>query len=138
MSQFKQFLKDDVIDKESGLSDKETFFLDILFDKHKGNFISAMKEAGFSESDSRKVRAKLSKEIQKVSKEYLESETSRAAVSLSQVLEDPTQPGSKLLISAAKEVLDRGGVVKEDVLPTVSDNILVILPPKQTQSDDEE
>ena len=48
MSQFKQFLKDDVIDKESGLSDKETFFLDILFDKHKGNFISAMKEAGFS------------------------------------------------------------------------------------------
>jgi hypothetical protein len=137
MSEFKDELKADTLNEE-GLTLQEAAFLDILFDKMKGNVRAAMDEVGYPKSAStNSVSKKLSKQIKERSKTYLISNTAKAVIGLSDVLTDPSMIGAKTLISAAKEVLDRGGIFKEEAPQVQEIRNMFILPAKDASPDDE-
>lgn len=125
-------LIDELTNKETGLDEREQYFLDILFDECSGDFSLAMSKAGYTkDTPVGAIRRKLSKEIKKASKEYIVSLTPKAAVSLGSVLGTPDALGNKNLLSAAKEILDRGDVNKEEKSFDLPENAIVILPPKK-------
>lgn len=132
MSEFKQQLIDDVTNKKTGLTEQEEYFLDILFDKHKGNIRAAMDDSGYPKSiPTRKVTQKLKEQIVEVSKAYLSANTAKAVISVVGVLDDPTAPGQNTVLKAAKEVLDRTGVVKEEDQNKIIERNIFILPAKE-------
>lgn len=137
MSDLKQTLIDDITNKKTGLTEKEEYFLDVLFDKHRGNIRAAMDDAGFPKTlPTRQLTSKLKDEIVKASKDYLASNTAKATISVVSVLDDPTAPGQNTVIKAAKEILDRTGVVSEEDMNKVVERNIFILPAKRTDDDD--
>lgn len=134
MSDLKQKLIDDFTNKKTGLTEKEEYFLDILFDKHRGNLRAAMDEAGYpKDTPTRQVTTKLKDFIAEASKAYLSANTAKAVISVVNVLDDPTAPGQNTVLKAAKEVLDRTGVVNvEDQTKVIEKNIF-ILPAKEIE-----
>jgi hypothetical protein len=134
MSEFKDELAADVID-ENGLTNKENKFLEVLFGEAKGNIQSAMKLSGLTGNPNTLMK-RLSKHIKTLSEEYMAAHTGRAVISLVSIFDDPNAPGNKNLLTAAKEVLDRGGVVKEEKQTITEQNFMFILPAKE--KDDEE
>lgn len=136
MSDLKQQLIDDVTNKKTGLSEREEYFLDVLFDKHRGNIRAAMDDAGYPKSTpTREVTSKLKDSIVKASKDYLASNTAKATISVVSVLDDPTAPGQNTVIKAAKEILDRTGVVSEEDQNKVIERNIFILPAKVVEDD---
>lgn len=122
---------------ENGLDERERNFLDVLFDEHGGDIRAAMETAGYHHSiPTSQVTKKLGKYIKDRSKEYLIAQTARAVVSLSGVLAEPTRPGSDTIIKASKEILDRGGVFKEEAVQVTEVRNMFILPAKQTEEDE--
>lgn len=123
---------------ESGLTLRERTFLDVLFDVCGGDIRAAMDEAGYHHSVStNSVSKALGRQIRERSKEYLISQTARAAITLSGVLSDPTRPGNDSVIKAAKEILDRGGVFKEEAVQVTEIRNMYILPPKEIEALDD-
>lgn len=135
MSEFKQELLDDVLD-ENGLTHKENKFLDVLFDEFKGNVKEAMKASGLTGSQHT-LSKRLSKHIKERSAAYLAAHTAKASLSLVSILDDPNQPGLKNTIAAAKEILDRGGVMKDETPVIKEQNFMFILPPIKEEKEDE-
>lgn len=102
-------------DKKEEFSPRELKLLEVLFDEACGNFREAMKLAGYSPNDpAGPLRKRLAKEIQDRSKELIVSGTPQAILNLLKIFDDPTYPGAKNIIATAKEILDRGGVNKEE------------------------
>lgn len=134
MTEFKQELEADVLD-ENGLTHKDNKFLDVLFDECKGNVKEAMKLSGLAGS-THSIAKRLEKHIRERAASYIGSNTAKAAISLVDVLEDPNRPGMKNSIAAAKEILDRGGVVKDETPVVQEQTFMFILPAKKY--DDEE
>lgn len=132
MTKFKEELEADVI-LDNGLKNQEQYFLDILFDECKGNVREAMSRAGYPKATpSSEVTKKFSKEIKDRAREYLAASTARAVISLVDVIEDPNVPGTKNIIAAAKEILDRGGVNKEETVNVNQEQTMFILPAKES------
>jgi hypothetical protein len=135
MSEFKEELKNDVL-TDSGLEQREQYFLDILFDECGGDVPRAMKKAGYPPSVSTNtVRKKLKAQILEISKDYIASSTPKASYELVNIFNDPTAPGAKTVLAAAKEVLDRGGVNKEETPTGPIEQFMFILPPKVTEDE---
>jgi len=137
MSEFKTELEDDVKDEE-GLTLKDRAFLDFLTDQAQGDIRKAMDLAGIPKSvPTSAITKRLKKHIQERTKDFLATNTLKAASGLIGVLNDPTQMGAKNVISAAKEVLDRGGVYKEEGIVVSEEKNMFILPPKQVDENEE-
>lgn len=130
MSEFKEELKQDVID-ENGLTHKDNKFLEVLFDECKGNIKEAMKLAGLT-GPSSAVSKRLGSKIKELTSEYLVANTAKAAIGLVGVIEEPNRPGNKDILSAAGMVLDRGGVVKKEEVVVQEQNFMFILPSKDS------
>lgn len=125
-------LVEELINEKTGLSEQEQYFLDVLFEEAAGDIRSAMNLAGYPKSTPvGEIRRKLSKEIKKVSKEFIVSQTPRAAIQLVGVFNDPSAVGAKNIISAAKEILDRGDVNKDEQKLEIPENVVILLPPKK-------
>lgn len=126
-------LSEDYTNKETGLTEKEQYFLDILFDEHRGDIRKAMNAAGYDKKvPTSLLRNKLEQHILKASRVWLATNTGKAVVSLVDVLDDPTQMGAGNAIKAAKEILDRTGVVAPQEQVTIERNIF-ILPAKDEE-----
>jgi len=137
MSELKDTLRNDVL-SESGLFLREEEFLNVLFDLYRGDVRKAMDHVGYpKDTPQYAVTKKLSKHIQERSKDFISASTARASVELVGTLSDPTAPGVKNVISAAKEILDRGGVYKEEKILSVDEKTMFILPPKEQSVEDE-
>jgi len=115
------------------LTDNQTKFLEVLFDEAGGNHALAKKLAGYSESTSTKaVRDSLKDEIMSATTEYLVQIAPKAAVAMAKALDDPTELGIRDKMSAAKDLLDRGGFGKVDrVDVNSSSGGVFILPAKE-------
>jgi len=134
MSELIESLKD-----EDGLDERERAFLDVLFDVCGGDVRAAMSEVGYPDTVSpASIRRKLSKEIQKRSKEYLIASSAKASISLVSVLNDPGGIGAKQIITASKEILDRASVVKEETPSAIEVRNMFILPAKDYSKDESE
>lgn len=124
---------------ENGLTDKDRAFLDLLFDQCGGDVRRAMDLSGFhKETPTSEITKRLSKHIRERTKEYLQANSGKAALSIVDVLRDPSAPGQKNVLVAAKEILDRGGVFKEEQPQVIEHRNMFILPPKDEQEEDEE
>lgn len=129
-------LIEQITNKENGLTEREEAFLEVLFDKCNGSIKDAMKEVGYpSGTPVSHVTKKLQKEIRERAKEYLTSASAVASITLVNVLLDPNQVGAKNIIAAAKEVLDRSGVYKEEAPQITEVRNMFILPPKDKRDD---
>ena len=117
------------------LTEKQRLFLDVLFDKAQGSIVQAKKLAGYSDgTSSSEVVRSLKDEINEATREYLARVAPKAAFSMANVLDDPTELGIKEKMVAAKDLLDRTGHDKTEKMEVTSSTGLFILPPKDSDA----
>lgn len=113
------------------LSEKQQKFLDVLFDEANGSITKAKKLAGYSVSYSTSSIVEVLKdEILEKTTTFLARNAPLAAVSLVGAMHDPTELGIKEKVSAAKEVMDRVGLIKTEKIQVQASGGVMILPPK--------
>ena len=113
------------------LTEKQQKFLNVLFEEAKGNPVTAKKIAGYNPNlATSTITNALQDEIADLTKKFLATTATKAAYSLAEVIDNPTDLGNKERMIAAKDILDRGGFVKTDKVEVSAANPLFILPPK--------
>ena len=119
------------------LTENQIKFLEVLFDEAGGDVVKAKKLAGYSDNTpTRLIVDALKDEIFEGTKTYMSRIGPRAAVAFGQALIDPTELGVKEKMQAAKEILDRAGIVKTERVEVQSSGGLFILPPKDNNDTD--
>lgn len=117
------------------LTDQQKLFLEVLFDEAKGDLREAKKLANYHPTyPLSQVVKTLQDEIVEATKSFIARSGPKAAVSLAGVLDNPTELGVKEKLAAAKDILDRMGIVKTEKIDITS-NGLFILPAKSEEED---
>ena len=120
------------------LTENQQKFIDALFDEAAGDVVMAKRIAGYSDgTPTRSVTESLKDEIFEATKSYMARLGPKAAIAYGSALDDPTQLGVKERMLAAGQVLDRSGLVKTEKVAVTASGGLFILPPKDTEEDDE-
>lgn len=120
------------------LTEKQQKFLDVLFEEARGSLVEARKLAGYSETQATsEIVTSLKDEILERTNLYLAQNAPRAAMSMVGAMIDPTELGIKEKMQAAKEVMDRVGIVKSEKLQVEASGGVMILPPKKSEEDDD-
>ena len=124
--------------KEKKLSDKQEAFLEALTGEAKGNIRAAMRAAGYSDSTKQsEVVGPLRNEIVDRASLLLAMNAPLATFSMIDVLHDPSAMGARNAVAAAREILDRSGLVKKEQVEVQGpEGGIFILPPKQASVDD--
>lgn len=124
-------------DEPKKYTDKQSAFLEALMGEARGNVRKAMDIAGYSKGTAAsEVTVPLKEEIIERASMMLAMNAPKAAHGLLGVLDDPTALGARNAINAAREVLDRTGLVKrEKVEVTNNGGGMFILPPKANDMD---
>jgi hypothetical protein len=113
------------------LTEQQQTFLDALFGEAKGNPVLAKKIAGYSDNKATSViMNSLKDEILERTKLYLATHAPKAAMSVVDGMNDPTELGFKEKLSAAKDLLDRVGIIKTEKVMVEAAPGIVVLPPK--------
>jgi|TARA_R110001632_G_scaffold153979_1_gene272052 hypothetical protein len=118
---------------EKEYTDKQLIFLDALMSEEcRGNLRKAMDVAGYAkESSISSVVGALKEEINEKASMTLAMNAPKAAWGMVDVLNDPSAMGARNTVSAAREILDRTGLIKkEQVEVTNTGGAMFILPPK--------
>jgi hypothetical protein len=118
---------------EKKYTEKQLAFLDALMGEARGNIRHAMDAAGYSKSIAiKEVVSGLKEEIIDQASMMLALNAPKAAYGIVDVLDDPSALGARNSISAAREILDRTGLVKkEQVQVETKGGGMFVLPPKQ-------
>jgi hypothetical protein len=113
------------------LTEKQQALLDALYGEAKGNFRLAMDIAGYSKTVSQsKVMKAIKAEIIALGENVLAANSPKAVMSMVGIIDDPTALGNRDKLAAAKEILDRAGLIRTDkVEHSVTAPSIVILPP---------
>jgi hypothetical protein len=120
------------------LTEKQQKFLEVLFTEARGNFAEAMRLAGYtSTQSSTDVISSLKEEILDRTNMYLAQNAPRAAMAMVGAIVDPTELGIKEKMHAAKEVMDRVGIIKSEKIHIEATGGVMILPPKRTEDYDD-
>jgi hypothetical protein len=120
------------------LTAKQQVFLNVLFDEAAGNVTLAKKIAGYSDSTSTSEIVKgLKEEIIEATQLYMARNAPQAAVAMAGALMDPTELGIRDKMSAAKELLDRTGLVKTEKMQVEASGGVMLMPPKAVVEDDD-
>ena len=103
--------------QDKSLTETQEKFLDALFGEAQGSPKRAGELAGYSEHSYPKVLRNLKDEIVKRAENYLAIHSAKAATKMVNMLEeDGTTPHASIRMEAAKQILDRIGIVKKDQL----------------------
>tara|TARA_R100001086_G_scaffold82759_1_gene40528 strand:+ start:294 stop:716 length:423 start_codon:yes stop_codon:yes gene_type:complete len=101
--------------QEKSLTDTQEKFLNVLFGEARGNPKKAGELAGYSEHSYPKVVRNLKQEIISRAENYLATHSAKAATKMVDMLdEDGTTPHASIRMEAAKQILDRIGIVRKD------------------------
>ena len=120
------------------LTEKQQKFLDVLFEEARGSLTEAKVLAGYSPTQyTGAIVQSLKDEILERTNLYLAQSAPRAAMAMVGTLSDPTELGIKEKMQAAKEVMDRVGIIKSEKIHVESSGGVMILPPKRAEDDDE-
>jgi|TARA_R110002126_G_scaffold278055_3_gene424257 hypothetical protein len=120
------------------LSEKQEKLLSVLFDEAGGDIITAKKLAGYSDATSTSDIVKgLKDELMEATQLYMARNAPKAAMAMVGGLFDPTQLGIRDKLSAAKELLDRTGLVKTDKVQVEASGGVMLMPPKAFVETDE-
>lgn len=116
------------------LTEKQQKFIDVLFDEARGDPVKAKKLAGYAEGVStNQVIAPIENEIFEATKKFIAQSSTKAAYTMFSVMADPTDLGVKEKMMAAKDILDRAGLVKTDKVEIKAVDPLFILPSKENE-----
>jgi len=119
------------------LTDKQQKFLQVLFDEASGDVAMAKRLAGYAEGTSTTdIVTGLKEEILEATQIYMARNAPQAAVALAGGMLDPTQLGIRDKLSAAKELLDRTGLVKTEKMQVESTGGVMLMPPKKQEEDE--
>tara|TARA_R110000796_G_scaffold18659_3_gene56453 strand:+ start:481 stop:864 length:384 start_codon:yes stop_codon:yes gene_type:complete len=119
------------------LTEKQQKFLDVLFEEANGSLVEAKKLAGYSDNQyTGGIVESLKEEILARTNLYLAQSAPRAAMAMVGALHDPTELGIKEKMQAAKEVMDRVGIIKSEKIHVESSGGVMILPPKRPEEHD--
>lgn len=126
--------------KKRELTEKQQAFLEALFNDAEYDFKKAKEIAGYADSVPAWTIVKtLRQEIIERAEMVLAFNAPKAAFSLTSVMDDPVQLGAKEKMSAAKEVLDRVGVVKTERVSVEGEAAgIFILPAKKAAITEDE
>lgn len=101
--------------QKKSLTDSQEKFLEALFGEARGNPKRAGELAGYSEHSYPKVLRSLKTEIVSRAENYLATHSAKAATKMVEMLEeDGTTPHANIRMEAAKQILDRIGIVKKE------------------------
>ena len=120
--------------QEKSLTNTQEKFLDALFGEARGNPRKAGELAGYSDHSYPKVVRNLKQEIISRAENYLATHSAKAATKMVDMLdEDGTTPHASIRMEAAKQILDRIGIVKKEQMDINMKAMhgLFILPPKE-------
>jgi len=118
------------------LTEKQQKLLNVLFDEAGGDVVMAKKLAGYAETSSTTDVVKgIKEEILEATQEYMARNAPRAAVAIAGGLLDPTELGIRDKLSAAKELLDRTGLVKTEKMQVEASGGVMLMPPKESSND---
>ena len=120
--------------QEKNLTSSQEKLLNVLFGEARGDPKKAGELAGYSDHSYPKVLRSLKSEIITRAENYLATYSARAATKMVDMLdEDGTTPHASIRMEAAKQILDRIGIVKKDQIDINMKAMhgLFILPPKE-------
>lgn len=125
---------------EKILTDKQELFLEALCGEANGNIRAAMNIAGYAPTTKiSEVVGPLREQIVERASLMLAMNAPKATFSIINVLDDPGSLGARNAVQAAREILDRTGLVKkEQVEVQTSGGGLFVLPPKKSAEYDDE
>ncbi len=120
------------------LTEMQQTFLQVLFDQAGGDVVTAKKLAGYSDGTSTSDIVKsMKEEIMEATQLYMSRNAPRAAVAMVGGLTDPTELGIRDKMAAAKELLDRTGLVKTEKMQVEATGGVMLMPTKKTEDDDD-
>lgn len=110
------------------LTEQQKIFLEVLFtDEVQGDFPKAKRLAGYSDNYAvSNIVDSLKEEILEATRNFLARTGPIAALSLHSALTNPTQLGLQHKITAAKDILDRIGIVKTEKVEVSSPGIFIL------------
>jgi hypothetical protein len=113
------------------LNERQQKFLEVLFEEAGGDMVLAKKMAGYSETSSTSAIVRgLKEEILEATQMYMARNAPKAAMAMTGALFDPTELGLRDKMSAAKELLDRVGLVKTEKVQVEASGGVMLMPPK--------
>jgi hypothetical protein len=119
------------------LTEKQQKLLAVLFDEAGGDINVAKRMAGYSDAtSSTEIINSLKEEILDATSAYMARNAPKAAMAMVGALYDPTELGIRDKMSAAKELLDRSGLVKTEKMQVEAKGGVMLMPPKQMEEDD--
>jgi len=119
------------------LTEKQQKLLAVLFDEAGGDINVAKRIAGYSDAtSSTEIINSLKEEILDATSAYMARNAPKAAMAMVGALYDPTELGIRDKMSAAKELLDRSGLVKTEKMQVEAKGGVMLMPPKQMDEDD--
>ena len=114
------------------LNERQQKFLEVLFEEAGGDVVAAKKLAGYSETTATTAIVKgLKEEILEATQMYMARNAPKAAMAMTGALYDPTELGIRDKMSAAKELLDRVGLVKTEKMQVEATGGVMLMPPKE-------
>ena len=120
------------------LNERQQKFLEVLFEDAGGDVVAAKKLAGYSDNTPTTAIIKgLKEEILEATQMYMARNAPKAAMAMTGALYDPTELGIRDKMSAAKELLDRTGLVKTEKMQVKATGGVMLMPPKAAVEDDE-
>ena len=126
--------------QEKSLTNTQEKFLDVLFGEARGDPRKAGELAGYSEHSYPKVVRNLKQEIISRAENYLATHSAKAATKMVDMLdEDGTTPHASIRMEAAKQILDRIGIVRKDQIDINMKSLhgIFILPAKDNIDKDQ-
>ena len=120
------------------LTEKQQILLNVLFEEAAGDIVQAKKLAGYADSSSTMEIVKgIKEEILEATQMYMARNAPKAAIAMTHALYDPTELGIRDKMSAAKELLDRTGLVKTEKMHVEASGGVMLMPPKAIVEDDD-
>ena len=119
------------------LTERQQKFIDALFEEANGSVKDAKIIAGYSpNTNNHEIIKAMKEEILEATQLYMASNAPRAAMAMVEGLVDPTELGIRDKMSAAKELLDRTGLIKTEKVQVEASGGVMLMPKKQTEDDE--
>ena len=119
------------------LTERQQKFIEALFAEANGSIKDAKVMAGYSATtNSQEIIHSLKEEILEATQIYMASNAPKAAIAMVSGIDDPTELGTRDKLSAAKELLDRTGLIKTEKIQVESSGGVMLMPPKKAEEDE--
>ena len=120
------------------ITEKQQKFMDVLFAEANGIISNAkIIEVYSPKSSNQDIIKTLKDEILEATQIYMASNAPRAAMAMVGGIDDPTELGIREKLNAAKELLDRSGLVKTEKMQVEASGGVMLMPPKKPTEEDD-